>query len=343
MNGDSSRLGTAITLRALDASAGGGFYAIPEAAEHDDSAAAEAFAATGPVIDVQTHLIDPQRWQRRGCGGAGRLPADGRPRPLARRGRPAPARRGGVGDARVRIERDRDRVADVHPRWRRPQRAAQPADRGDTRARRPLRGQRTAAHPCHRAPEPRRPRARRHGRRLRRAPALGVEVLPAVRAADERVPHRRMVPRRRRDRVPVPRARAAVGHQRRRRAQGVGRPDPLRVGGGGVAARHRTGRGGVPGRELPRVPLRATSAIPTGRKARSIRSRPGGSTASSRAWPPPGSRPARTCTRSSAARGTSCCGARSRPRTCWASCCSRSVPIASCGAPTRSGTDHRNR
>jgi predicted TIM-barrel fold metal-dependent hydrolase len=67
VDGDTSRLGTAITLRALDASAGGGFYAIPVAAETDADAAAEAFAPTGPVVDVQTHLIDPARWHGDGA------------------------------------------------------------------------------------------------------------------------------------------------------------------------------------------------------------------------------------------------------------------------------------
>ena len=67
VNGDPSRRGTAITLRALDASAGGGFYAIPAVAEVDAAAAAEAFASTGPVVDVQTHLIDPARWHGDGA------------------------------------------------------------------------------------------------------------------------------------------------------------------------------------------------------------------------------------------------------------------------------------
>ena len=67
VNGDASRLGTAITLRALDAAAGGGFYVIPAAAETDAAAADATFAATGPVIDVQTHLIDPARWHRDGA------------------------------------------------------------------------------------------------------------------------------------------------------------------------------------------------------------------------------------------------------------------------------------
>jgi hypothetical protein len=41
------RRGTAATLRALDAGAGGGFYRVPVEAETDGAAAAAAFAATG--------------------------------------------------------------------------------------------------------------------------------------------------------------------------------------------------------------------------------------------------------------------------------------------------------
>jgi uncharacterized protein len=61
------RRGTAATLRALDAGAGGGFYPVPLAAESDAEAAGAAFAPTGPVIDVQTHLVDPARWHGDGA------------------------------------------------------------------------------------------------------------------------------------------------------------------------------------------------------------------------------------------------------------------------------------
>lgn len=54
-----TRLGTAATLRAIDAEAGGGFYAVPAEAEHDRAAADAAFAGGEPVIDVQTHLVRP--------------------------------------------------------------------------------------------------------------------------------------------------------------------------------------------------------------------------------------------------------------------------------------------
>ena len=47
---------------------------------------------------------------------ARRIPAARRSRTLARRRRPAPARRGGVGGPRVRVERNRDRVAHVDAR-----------------------------------------------------------------------------------------------------------------------------------------------------------------------------------------------------------------------------------
>ena len=64
---------------------------------------------------------------------------------------------------------------------------------------------------------------------------------------------------------------------------------------------------------------------------------------SSRASRRPASGPAATSTPSSAAPGSSCSGARWKPRTCSASCSRHSVRIGSCGEPTRRGTDHRNR
>ena len=56
------RRGTAATLLAIDEAHGGGFYAVPEAAALDGEAAEAAFGGAEPVIDVQTHLVDPQRW-----------------------------------------------------------------------------------------------------------------------------------------------------------------------------------------------------------------------------------------------------------------------------------------
>lgn len=61
------RCTTATVLRALDQVAGGGFYPIAAEAERDGAVADEAFACTGPVIDVQTHLIDPARWHGDGA------------------------------------------------------------------------------------------------------------------------------------------------------------------------------------------------------------------------------------------------------------------------------------
>jgi uncharacterized protein len=56
------RRGTASTLRAIDAEHGGGFFAVPEAATLDAAAAERAFGGRAPVVDVQTHLVDPARW-----------------------------------------------------------------------------------------------------------------------------------------------------------------------------------------------------------------------------------------------------------------------------------------
>jgi uncharacterized protein len=53
------RCGTAATLRAIDAEAGGGFYAVPAQAETDQAAADDALGGSQVVIDVQTHLVRP--------------------------------------------------------------------------------------------------------------------------------------------------------------------------------------------------------------------------------------------------------------------------------------------
>jgi len=56
------RRGTAASLIAIDAAHGGGFYDVPALAVDDLGAAEAAFRGVGPVVDVQTHLVDPQRW-----------------------------------------------------------------------------------------------------------------------------------------------------------------------------------------------------------------------------------------------------------------------------------------
>jgi predicted TIM-barrel fold metal-dependent hydrolase len=56
------RRATALALRAIDDAHGGGFYAIDPAAVHDTAAADAAFGGRGPVVDVQTHLVDPALW-----------------------------------------------------------------------------------------------------------------------------------------------------------------------------------------------------------------------------------------------------------------------------------------
>jgi predicted TIM-barrel fold metal-dependent hydrolase len=57
----SSRRGLATTLRAIDQAHGGGFYDIPADAEWDERAADACFASDDLVIDVQTHMVNPQR------------------------------------------------------------------------------------------------------------------------------------------------------------------------------------------------------------------------------------------------------------------------------------------
>ena len=64
-----SRLGTATSLRAIDAAAGGGFYDVPEDATTDRAAADEAFGGDGFVIDVQTHYVGRGRDDVAGAAG----------------------------------------------------------------------------------------------------------------------------------------------------------------------------------------------------------------------------------------------------------------------------------
>ena len=65
------RRGTAATLRAIDRAHGGGFFDVPELATVDLDAAEAAFRGTAPVIDVQTHLVDPTRWVGAGAAALG--------------------------------------------------------------------------------------------------------------------------------------------------------------------------------------------------------------------------------------------------------------------------------
>jgi predicted TIM-barrel fold metal-dependent hydrolase len=58
------RRGTATALRALDTAHGGGYYPLDVETETDEEAAMAAFSGRAPVIDVQTHFIDPERWGR---------------------------------------------------------------------------------------------------------------------------------------------------------------------------------------------------------------------------------------------------------------------------------------
>ena len=61
-----TRTGTAATLRALDAAAGGGFYDLPAEAEQDPEAAEEALRSDCTVVDVQTHYVASDRTRTRG-------------------------------------------------------------------------------------------------------------------------------------------------------------------------------------------------------------------------------------------------------------------------------------
>src|SRR4051812_16484388 len=61
-HGAGDRRDTAATLRAIDAAHGGGFHTVPPEGEHDLAAADAALSGRTPVVDVQTHLIDAQRF-----------------------------------------------------------------------------------------------------------------------------------------------------------------------------------------------------------------------------------------------------------------------------------------
>jgi hypothetical protein len=65
-----SRPGTAAALRAIDEAAGGGFYDVPLDATHDRDAADEVLGARpgdSGVVDVQTHLVDADRFRGPGA------------------------------------------------------------------------------------------------------------------------------------------------------------------------------------------------------------------------------------------------------------------------------------
>jgi predicted TIM-barrel fold metal-dependent hydrolase len=63
------RRGTATALRALDAAHGGGYFRLDQETETDEDAAMAAFSGRAPVIDVQTHFVDPERWSRPSAAG----------------------------------------------------------------------------------------------------------------------------------------------------------------------------------------------------------------------------------------------------------------------------------
>ena len=96
------RRGTATALRALDAAHGGGYFSLDEATETDEDAAAAAFSGNAPVVDVQTHFIDPARWDRPSADGLTWFLTMVDETPLGRRRRSPPHRRGRVGHPRLR-------------------------------------------------------------------------------------------------------------------------------------------------------------------------------------------------------------------------------------------------
>ena len=295
---------------AIDAAHGGGFFAVPERrGARARRGRGTRSGGVGPVIDVQTHLVDPARWIGAGRRRARRLPAHGRSRSVAGRDRPARHRRRGVGRARVRRVGDRGRAAHVDAR------AAPTSTCSRTRRSR----RRATSSTATRAPGAC-SRTRSCIPNLgpaeldamvdwqRDAAAVGLEVLHALGSADEGVADRRLVPRRRRGRLPVPRTGARARPARRRHAQGARRSDPRRIGRGRVAARHRSRRRGRFPTSRSSCTTRATNAIPTAQEGPYDGRRAEPDTGVDRLVQQPSRTPASdraaTCTPSSAARGS---------------------------------------
>ena len=219
------RRGTAATLRAIDAEHGGGFFTVPEEATLDVTAAERAFAGRAAVVDVQTHLVDPQRWTgshaaalagflqmvdpQRWPNGvdpdaidagawAGLVFGASETAVALLTSTPGPAESNVLTNAQIASARDvveryagSGRVlthAIVHPNLGESELDAMEGWRDDL-------------------------------------PAVGMEVLHAVGPADEGRADRRLVPRRPRGGFPVPRAGACARTARRRGAQRSGWAD----------------------------------------------------------------------------------------------------------------------
>ena len=337
------RRATALALRAIDAAHGGGFYAVGEDARHDPAAAAEAFRAHGPVVDVQTHLVDPTLWHGPHAAALGhflrmvdpeRWPDAVDPHAIDAAAwaalvfgasetavalltsTPGPAGENVLENAQIAAVRDvTDRYGGtgrvlthtiVHPNL-----GPAELDRmGEwSRALRPSAWKvyTLAGPPTAASPT---------GGWFLDDDEIGTPFLERVRCA--RPAHRV-------------------------RAQGPRRTGARRLGGGRVAARRRSRRGRVRRHRLRRVPLRLRAGPARCRGQRSTRSRRVAWTGSSRRPARTASGPAATSRPSSAAPGSSSCAGRWRPPTCSASSSRSSVPSGSSGAPTAPGTDRRSR
>ena len=333
------RVGTAAALRALDAEHGGGFFDIPAEAEVDPAAADECFAALGPVVDVQTHLVRPSRHTTASAAAL-------------------------MGFLRmVEPERWRDPIDPDHlsaPAWASCVFAGSETsvalltsppglegdaviDNGDIAAAREVVDRyagsgrvltHTIVHPN--AGPDELDRMATWSAQLRPAgwkvytlwdppggPTGGWYLDDDLGAAFL-------------DRV------REVRPAHRLRPQGPRRPDPVAGPGGGVTAGHRPGGRRLPRHRLRRVPLRLRHRRPPRRKAPTTPTPSAASAGSSPASPTPASGRAPTCGPSSGPPGRWCCADRSRPPTCSASSSSPSARTASCGAPTPSGTARPN-
>ena len=318
----------------------------PTRAVHELDAAEAAFRGDAPVDRRADPSRRPAPLGRRGRGRARGLPAHGRSRPVGRPGRPASrstARRGPRSCSARRRPRSRCSRRRPGPPSANVLTNAQIAAARDVVDRYAGTGRvltHTIVHPNLGAAEldamadwRAQLAARRAGsatrctarRRRRRRPAAGSSTTTRS-ASRSSNGSRALGPR------------VVAAHK------GLGGPIPDAVGRGGVAARHRPGRGRVPRHRVRRVPLglRARSRRQEGpydRRARDARRRPAREERRGR-----GHRPRRQRLRRAGQHVVpDAAPARAKPRTCSASCSARSDPNASCGAPTRRGTGHRSR
>ena len=255
------RMATATVLRRLDDASGGGFFAVPAEAEKSEDAARAVFGrgASPYVIDVQTHLVNPGRWDAAGAEAlAGFLAMVDGPR---WEGGVDPTRLSGAmwaahlfGESETNVALLTSVPGRSHENVLTNQEIASCRDLVDrySGTRRVL--THTIVHPNLGASEVDRIEAWSAG-----APPGRMEgVHPVGSPRVTRTGRRRagVVSRRRGGRTALPRIGSPVRTADRVRPQGHRRPGPARLTCRLVPPGHRTGRPAVPRPDLRRLPLR---------------------------------------------------------------------------------------